>query len=78
MDTDLRTVDDAMVPLSPEIAVAPDDGMIEALQKLNASRLGRVLVTHDGRLVGLIAQSDIARWLERTRVREEVIGSRSH
>jgi Zn-dependent protease/CBS domain-containing protein len=69
-----RTVQDAMVPLSAEIAVAPDDDMIEALQKLDASRLGRVLVTHDGRLVGLISQSDIARWLERVRLRAEIIG----
>jgi Zn-dependent protease/CBS domain-containing protein len=70
-----RTVHDAMVPLSAEIAVAPDDDMTEALQKLNASPLGRVLVTQDGRLVGLISQSDIARWLERVRVREEIAGN---
>jgi Zn-dependent protease/CBS domain-containing protein len=73
-----RTVQEAMVPLSAEIAVAPDDDMVEALQKLNASRLGRVLVTHDDRLVGLISQSDIARWLERVRVREEIAGNGRH
>jgi Zn-dependent protease/CBS domain-containing protein len=67
-----RTVRDAMVPLSPDIAVAPGDDLIEVVRKLNASRLGRVLVTHEDRLVGIISQSDIARWLERARLREQV------
>jgi Zn-dependent protease/CBS domain-containing protein len=68
-----RTVRDAMVPLSPDIAVAPGDDLIEAVRKLNASRLGRVLVTHEDQLVGIISHSDIARWLERARLREEVV-----
>ncbi|MGH7464428.1 MAG: CBS domain-containing protein, partial [Longimicrobiales bacterium] len=66
------TVADAMVPLSPAIVVAPDDTMADTMTKLNGSEIGRVLVTHGDRLLGIISQADVARWLERERLREEV------
>lgn len=66
------TVADAMVPLSPAIIVAPDDTMADTMAKLNGSEIGRVLVTHGDRLLGIISQADVARWLERERLREEV------
>jgi Zn-dependent protease/CBS domain-containing protein len=67
-----RTVRDAMVPLSSDITIGPADTLIDAVQRLNASGLSRVLVTQDDRLVGIISQSDIARWLDRSRLRDEV------
>jgi Zn-dependent protease/CBS domain-containing protein len=71
-----RTLRDAMVPLSPDVAVGPGDSLVEALQRLNASRLGRVLVTDGHRLVGIMSNADVARWLERARLRDEVAAAR--
>jgi Zn-dependent protease/CBS domain-containing protein len=67
-----RTVRDAMIPMSADVAVDPDDSVADAMQKLNESPVGRILVTDADRLVGIISQADVARWLERQRLREEV------
>ncbi|MBR9988534.1 MAG: site-2 protease family protein [Gemmatimonadetes bacterium] len=67
-----RTVADAMLPLSPDIVVQPDASMADTMQKVNDSSVGRVLVADGDRLLGIISQADIARWLERQRLREEV------
>jgi Zn-dependent protease/CBS domain-containing protein len=70
-----RSVRDAMIPMSPEIAVAPDASMADAMHKLSESPVGRVVVIAGDRLVGIISQADVARWLERQRLRDEVASS---
>ena len=67
----VRTIRDAMIAIT-DVAVGPDDSIADAMQKLTESPAGRVLVTADDRLLGIISQADIARWLERQRLRDEV------
>jgi Zn-dependent protease/predicted transcriptional regulator len=67
-----RTVADAMIPLGPELTVAPEDAMVDALDKLSGASAGRILVTRGDRLVGIISHTDVARWLDRQRLREEL------
>lgn len=67
-----RRVRDAMIPISPELVVPPTVNMSQAVQKLNDSPVGRILVTDADRLLGIISQTDVARWLQRQRLREEV------
>ncbi|HEX6306643.1 MAG TPA: site-2 protease family protein [Longimicrobiales bacterium] len=69
-----RTVGDAMVPISDAITIGPDDSMSRAMEKMSESRLGRVLVTDGDRLLGIISQADVARWIERARLRAEIGG----
>lgn len=65
-----RTVAEAMVPAENGVVVQPEESMASVLDKLGESRARRVLVTRGGRLVGIITQSDITRWLERMRLLE--------
>jgi CBS domain-containing protein len=67
-----RSVQEAMIPISSGITVAPHASVADAMQKLNESPVGRILVTEGDRLLGIISQADVARWLERQRIREEV------
>ena len=67
-----RSVRDAMIELTPDLAVAPDASMADTMHKLNASPVGRILVTDGSQLLGIISQGDVARWLHRERVREEI------
>ena len=65
-----RTVREAMIPVTSALAVSPGASMGEAMQKLNESPVGRILVMDADRLLGIISQADVARWLERQRLRE--------
>jgi len=67
-----RSVHEAMIPISSGITVAPHASVADAMLKLNESPVGRILVTEGDRLLGIISQADVARWLERQRIREEV------
>jgi len=60
-------VRDFMVPLGDQVVVAPDARMDRVMAKLDASEAGRVLVVHDGEVVGIITPSDLTRWLHRRR-----------
>src|SRR4030095_228737 len=62
-----RRVRDHMVPLSDQVVVAPDARMDNVLGKLQDSEAGRVLVAHDGEVVGIITPTDLTRWLRRWR-----------
>ena len=46
---------------SPPRTVAPDAGVCEALALMNRSGVGRLLVMDGGRLVGILARSDLLR-----------------
>jgi Zn-dependent protease/predicted transcriptional regulator len=65
-----RAVRDAMVPAEEGVVVHPQEEMSDVLEKLSASKARRVLVSEGGELVGIITQSDIARWMERVRLME--------
>ncbi|HEY8467105.1 MAG TPA: site-2 protease family protein [Solirubrobacterales bacterium] len=54
-------VAECMVPLARVPVVGPGDPASEALLKIAASEVGRALVVADGRLVGLLSISDLAR-----------------
>jgi Zn-dependent protease len=61
-----RTVADAMLPLDEELTVRPQESMASVLEKLG--RAGRVLVTCNGDVEGVITQGDLARWFQRVRL----------
>ncbi len=54
-------VADCMVPLEHVPVVGPGDPAAEALGEISRSEVGRALVVADGRLVGLLSISDLAR-----------------
>ena len=62
-----RRVRELMVPLGDQVVVAPDARMDGVLGKLQDGEAGRVLVTQDGEVVGIITPSDLTRWLRRWR-----------
>lgn len=62
-----RRVRDLIVPIGDQIVVAPDARMDQVMAKLEASDARRVLVVHDGEVVGIITPSDVTRWLHRWR-----------
>jgi CBS domain-containing protein len=53
-----------MVPVDKMPIFHPDEPLTEALERLGASDLNRGLVLEDGRLVGLLSITDVARALE--------------
>src|SRR5215213_3135952 len=60
-----RRVREHMVPLSDQVVVAPDARMDGVLGKLQDGQANRVLVAHDGEVVGIITPTDLTRWLHR-------------
>jgi Zn-dependent protease/CBS domain-containing protein len=67
-----RTVAQTMLAAGPEITTGPEDELPEALAKLVRSPAGRLLVLHDGRLLGILAHSDVSRCLEKERLRRQL------
>jgi Zn-dependent protease/CBS domain-containing protein len=63
------TVRERMIPLSEQICVAPDATLRDALQQLAFAPGGRLLVMRDGRLLGMLTRSGLARFVE---IREAV------
>jgi Zn-dependent protease/predicted transcriptional regulator len=64
-DWKVRRVAEAMVPAENGTLVRPEEAMETVLEQLGRSPARRVLVTRQGELVGIITQSDVARWLMR-------------
>jgi Zn-dependent protease/CBS domain-containing protein len=62
---DVLTVRDVMHPMGKNLAIHPDEKMLEVLPKMEATDTRRVLVLSDGRLEGIITAEDIAGWLRR-------------
>ncbi len=65
-----RTVGQAMAPAEDGMLAHPDASMDRVLEQIEGSPAGRVLVTREGQLAGIITRSDVARWLERIRLLE--------
>ncbi len=61
---DARTVRDCMLRLDQVPLLAPGDQLVDALDQLGESDIQRALVLDDGRLVGLLSITDIARALQ--------------
>jgi Zn-dependent protease/CBS domain-containing protein len=61
---DSRRVRESMVPVSEVPVFRTDEDALEAFARLTRTPLGRGLVLDDGRLVGLLSVTDLARALE--------------
>jgi Zn-dependent protease/predicted transcriptional regulator len=59
-----KTVADVMRPLDAAIEIAADASAIEAMHKMNEANSGRLVVTDQGRLVGLITRTGVARFVQ--------------
>lgn len=62
-----RTVDQVMTPADDDVVSRSDESMSTVLEKMERSGTGRVLVTRDGHLEGIITGGDITGWLRRVR-----------
>lgn len=62
-EREVRAVADVMKPVDDVPTVTPDDDLIDVLSQLGKDRT-RVLVTEEGRLVGVLSGSDISRAVE--------------
>ena len=56
-----ETVAKAMVPLERTLVVPPNLSALDALQKMARAKAERLLVTQEGRLVGVVTQGDLMR-----------------
>jgi CBS domain-containing protein len=48
---------------TPPITVAPGDQVADAFELMNGKRIRRLPVVDDGRLVGIITEGDLRRWV---------------
>jgi CBS domain-containing protein len=64
-DADLlaRPVGDVMA--APVVTVAPSTDVVAAFELLNARGIRRLPVVDDGRLVGIVTERDLLRWVGR-------------
>jgi Zn-dependent protease len=65
-ERDSTTLGTAMVPLDDVPTAGPDDPLVQLLPELDASSVHHALVLADGRLVGIVTNSDVSRvtaWL---------------
>ena len=65
---DSTTVRERMVRLSPKITTSPDAPLVDALRRMSASGVGRLLVLEHGELVGMITKEGLLRFVEARRV----------
>ncbi len=64
-------VREAMVPIKSDLVVNPSADIFDALTRMAGNGVGRLLVTQDGKLIGIISQRDIMRLFE---VKEDLGG----
>lgn len=57
-------VSQAMMPIVKELLVTPNTDVFEALTQMASNGVGRLLVTTDSKLLGIISQRDIMRLFE--------------
>ncbi|MEX2583759.1 MAG: site-2 protease family protein [Gemmatimonadota bacterium] len=72
-----KLVGDIMTPLDADSVAAPDSAMLEAMEKLQQSKTGRVLVVDGTLLVGILTTGDLTRWLGRAQLLTNASDSRS-
>ncbi len=61
---DERTIEDCMLKREDVPTVREDEELVDALEELSKSPVGRALVVDNGRLVGLLSMTDVARALQ--------------
>ncbi len=67
-------VRDVMTPLAECAVVGPDTSVEAALQEMSRpTAQGRALVVDQGRLVGIISASDVARWVQRLQAMKSLV-----
>ena len=59
-----RSVRDVMRPVSPDLFIAPDSSIMQAMERMVHTGWDRLVVEEDGRSVGLITRSAIAQFLQ--------------
>lgn len=65
---DGSTVREHMVRLSPRVTTSPEAPLVDALRRMSASGVGRLLVLEDGELIGMITKEGLLRFVEARRV----------
>jgi CBS domain-containing protein len=70
-----RRVRDCMLPRAEVPVLTEDESAVDALRELSESEVGHALVVDDGRLVGLLAASDLAHVLEAPPRTRQAIGA---
>jgi len=64
-----ETVANAMIPIERTCAVPPNVSALDALHRMARDRVGRLLVTQEGQLVGIVTRGDLMRTI---RTRQEL------
>ena len=59
-----KTVRDVMTPLDERSRIAPDDSVLEALKRLRPGGPSRLIVTSNGRMLGLVSAGNVSRYVE--------------
>jgi Zn-dependent protease len=58
------TTKQVMQPVSPEISIAPDASLADALRKMTVESLGKLIVIQGDQMIGLITKAGLLRFLE--------------
>jgi Zn-dependent protease len=61
------TVAQAMVPRDRTITIKPTQSALDAFQKMARARVGRLLVTDDGKVMGILTRGDVMRTIQTRR-----------
>ena len=56
---------DVMTPMERVVVVDPDTPMIDVIRRMQRAEVRRALVARDWELLGIISNTDLARWIER-------------
>jgi Zn-dependent protease/predicted transcriptional regulator len=59
-----ETVAKAMIPLERTLIATPNLSALDALQKMAREKVGRLLVTQDGQLLGIVSRGDLMRTIQ--------------
>jgi len=59
-----KKVRDIMLALGPDFEISPQAGVLDALHKMDEADSGRLIVVDEGRMVGLITRTGIARMVQ--------------
>jgi CBS domain-containing protein len=59
-----ETVAKAMIPLERTFVALPNLSALDALQKMAREKVGRLLVTQDGQLLGIVSRGDLMRTIQ--------------
>jgi CBS domain-containing protein len=64
--TDAALLDERVGDLmsSPPVIVAPDDQVVDVFEVMNGKGIRRLPVVDEGRLVGIVTEGDLRRWVD--------------